>query len=102
LAVSKKLLGEDFDPDMPPVDAAGYLLNYFFEVGPTMAAGGYPGPITHQELRAWMDLTGIQLRPWEARMLRRLSLEYLDQSHKSEKLHCRPPWKSLKTLAKGD
>lgn len=76
---------------MPPVGAAEYLISYLWEVGPTMVAGGYPGPVTHEELRAWMDLTGIELEPWEVRFLRRLSGEYLAQSHKAERLDCQAP-----------
>lgn len=85
---------DDDQPDMPPIEEAGYLLGYLFEVGPTMAAGGYPGPVTHEELRAWMDLTGIELQPWEVRFLRRLSHEYLAESRKAEKRDCPAPWRA--------
>jgi hypothetical protein len=89
----KDLQDDDYQPEMPPVDAE-YLIAYLFEVGPTMAAGGYPGPLTHEELRAWMDLTGIDLEPWEVRFLRRLSGDYLAESHRAEKRDCPAPVKS--------
>jgi len=91
--------GEDYQPDMPPLKAGDYLIGYLWEIGPTMSGGG---PVTHMELRAWMDLTGTRLQPLEVRMIRRLSVEYLVESRRAEKAHCRPPWKSLRALAKGD
>jgi hypothetical protein len=90
----KERKDDKYDPDMPPLEGADHLLSYLLEIGPTMAAGGYPGPITHEELRAWIDLTGIELQPWEARFLRRLSHEYLAESHKAEKSDCPAPWRS--------
>jgi len=84
---------DDYQPEMPPVDAE-YLLGYLWEIGPTMAAGGYPGPITHEEICAWQELTGIELHPWEARFIRRLSGEYLAESHRAEKADCPAPVKS--------
>jgi len=82
---------DDYQPEMPPVDAE-YLLTYLWEIGPTMAAGGYPGPITHEELRSWQANTGIELEPWEVRFLRRLSGEYIAESHRAEKADCPAPW----------
>ena len=73
---------------MPALEGAGYLIGYLYAVGPTM--GG--GPITHGELRAWMDLNGVELQPWEVRFLRRLSNEYLIESHRATKRDCAPPW----------
>lgn len=76
---------------MPPVDAE-YLLAYLFELGPTMAAGMGAGPITQQELAAWQVNTGIALTPWEARTLRRLSLDYLAAMRDAESPDCPAPW----------
>ena len=77
---------------MPPC-AALHLVEHLFEIGPLMAAGMGAGPITHQEILAWQVLTGTALQPWEARMLRRLSCEYLNETHRAETLGCEPPWK---------
>jgi hypothetical protein len=81
---------DEYQPDMPPVDAE-YLLAYLFEIGPTMAAGGYPGPITNAELDAWCNRIGLDLQPWESRFLCRLSREYLNESHRAEKPDCSEP-----------
>ena len=79
-------------PEMPPLERAAYLVGYLLEIGPTLAAGMGSGPITHEELIAWCRLNGVELRPWEARFLRRLSGEYLSESRRSEKMGCIPPW----------
>ena len=84
----------DYVPDMPPVEAE-YLLAILFEIGPTMAAGMGAGPITHEELRAWQENTGIELQPWQVRTLRRLSCDYLVESNKAEKADCPAPWQPV-------
>lgn len=45
-----------------------------------MSTGMGPGPITWQELRAWQDGTGVELQPWEARLLINLSREFAGES----------------------
>jgi len=77
---------------MPPAGGAGYLLEYLFEIGPVMASGGGPAPVTHGEIAAWCDLTGIELSVWEARTLRRLSCDYLSESYRAEKADRAAPW----------
>lgn len=89
---------QDYEPEMPGIEGGGYLLGYLWELGPTMAAGMGAGPITHEEMRAWQSNTGIALQPWEARMLRRLSIDYLAQSHKAEKADCPAPWQSVEVV----
>lgn len=69
-----------------------YLLEYLFEVGPAEAGGFGPAPLTHQELRAWQENMRRYLAPWELAMLRRLSLEWLDQARAAEDPNCPAPW----------
>jgi hypothetical protein len=61
--------------EFPPLVAADHLIGYLFSVGPT--AGGEP--LTFQEIRAWVDLTGHSLSPWEAETLRTLSAAYASE-----------------------
>lgn len=58
-------------PPSPP-NPAPYLTDWLFEIGP-MTAGNVIG---WQDLTCWQRITGIELQPWEARILRRLSGEY--------------------------
>jgi hypothetical protein len=83
----------DFQPEMPPVECGGYLLTYFWEIGPVMPGGMSSAPITHFEIAAWAALVDIRLQPWEARLLRSLSREYLAQCRLAEKATCEAPWK---------
>lgn len=84
---------ETYPPEMPPIEAAGHLIGYLFEVGPVMPGAACSVPITHQELFAWQTLTGIVLQPWEARTLRLLSGEYIRELREAEKPDREPPWK---------
>lgn len=80
---------------MPPLEFGRYLVDYLFEIGPTLIAGMGSAPITHGEIAAWQCNTGIALTSWEARVVKRLSIEYLNQSHKAQKRDCPPPWAAV-------
>lgn len=67
-------------PDCP----LPYLLDIFMEIGPTGAGGMGPVPISHQEILAWQTNTGICLEPWEVRIVRRLSFEWIAESRRAE------------------
>lgn len=79
-------------PEMPPVEAGGYLIGYLWEIGPTMGGGMGASPITHEEILAWAVLLGVPLQPWEARLLRRLSLAFVTELHRAEKIDATAPW----------
>jgi len=82
---------DGIDPEFPDVGAL-HLVSYLFEIGPTMPGGMGDAPLTHGEIRAWQDNTGIDLHAWEARYLRRLSIDYMVQSQKSVKADCPSPY----------
>lgn len=86
------LRADDVEPDMPPLEWGSYLVDYLFEFGPTMAAGMGSAPLSASEIEAAQRLLGIQLHPWEARLLLRLSREYLEESHRATEQNCSPPW----------
>jgi len=79
---------EDFEPDMPPAGAAEYLLRHFWQAGPTKGDAA----IDNTELRNYQENEGIRLSPWECKTLRRLSIEYLNESFKAAKPDCPPPF----------
>lgn len=87
----ERRLDDGLSLDLPPLNAA-YLSRIFFEVGPTLSTGMGPTLLTHLELRAYQDNTGIRLSPWEVRTLRRLSSEWIAQSHKAEQADCPAPY----------
>ena len=76
---------------MPPCDAQ-YMVAYLFEIGPTQPTGAGPAPIDHIAISAWQQNTGIELSAWEARTLRRLSIDYINECHRAKENYCKPPW----------
>lgn len=86
---------EDGISPVMPEAGAQYLVNYLFEIGPTMPGAGGPVQITHGEIRAWQENAGIDLQPWEVRLLRRLSLDYLTESYGAAKPGAKPPFGEL-------
>ena len=71
--------------EMPPLLCGDYLINFLYEVGPTMAAGMGAGPLTYVEIEAWQRANGIELMPWESALMRRLSCEYASESYAAMK-----------------
>lgn len=85
--------GDDaFIPELPPVDAGAYLVAYLFEVGPIAAGAAGAIPVPYEELIYWQEGIGLTLNPWEFRMLRLLSAEYVVMSKLAEKKECPAPW----------
>ena len=78
---------------MPPVPRwARHLLDDFLEPGPASHATGAPVPLPFSEILAWQQAAGIELTPWEARLVRRLSREYVTQYASSDSPDAPPPW----------
>lgn len=82
-------------PKMPDSGPAMHLVDYLWQIGPTLPAGMGDGPITQGEMKAWQDNTGIELTAWEAKTLRRLSIEHLNESHRATDRNCPPPFGTL-------
>ena len=80
--------GGEFEPDMPDAGAAAYLLAHLWAAGPTLGENA----LTHGELQQYQQNAGVQLSPWECTMLRRLSGEYLGESHKAREPNCPAPY----------
>jgi hypothetical protein len=78
---------------MPP-SPAYHLVEYFIEMGMSEAAGMGMVPLSWREINAWCDRTRINLAPWEARLIRRLSTEYLAESRRAESENAPPPWQA--------
>jgi len=76
---------------MPECDAM-HLVSYLYEIGPTLPNGMGDSPLTHVEISAWQQNTGVELSSWEARTLHRASLEYLSESQRATKPDAEAPW----------
>lgn len=78
---------------MPP-NPAPHLVGWLTEMGITESTGMGPVPLSWREISEWQRNTGVELKPWEARLIRKLSLAYLSQSHEAESETCPPPWRA--------
>lgn len=50
------------------------------------------GPISWRDLEAWSSQIGVELEPWEARLLVALSGDYVAERYRARKPDCPPPW----------
>lgn len=80
-------------PRMPP-NPAPHIINRLVEIGLTEAAGMWAGPLSWLSINEWQRATGINLPPWEARLIRSLSVEYLAEGRRAESENCPPPWRA--------
>lgn len=78
---------------MPPCPAP-HIIARFIEIGMTEATGMGPAPLSWREIEAWRRNTGVWIAPWEARLIRKLSLSYIGQLARSESENCPPPWRA--------
>ena len=51
-----------------------------------------PAPVDYQEIRAWQELTGSQLTPWETETVFALSDRYVAQRYKSADKRTNAPY----------
>lgn len=82
---------DGIEPEIPVIDGL-YLVDYLNDIGPVMSDGA----ITWQEIESWQEQTGFELQPWERRLLRRLSIDYWNESHNAKSPNCPPPYGGLK------
>lgn len=74
---------------MPEIEGHDQLLQYLWEVGPSMSGGSC---LSHSEIQSWQANTGRSLNGWESQMLRNLSIEYLGQAEASKAITCPSPY----------
>ena len=88
----KKMEADGIVPMTPPLPEDLPYIEWLLEIGPTEAGGMGAVAIGWRTLQAWQDCTGILLAPWEARLLRRLSGDWLTENERARKPDCPAPW----------
>jgi hypothetical protein len=78
-------------PAMPPCPAP-HIIARLIEIGITENSGMGPAPLSWREIQAWQQNVSVRLAPWEARLIRSLSLTYLGQLGRAESESCPAPW----------
>lgn len=79
---------------MPP-NPAPQITDWLIEMGLTEAAGMGAVPLSWKEINAWCAGVCLDLAPWERRLLRRLSADYLKESRDAESETCPAPWRGI-------
>jgi len=77
---------EGVEPVLPPNDLP-HITDWLFAIGPT----AQDGPIGWQDILAWSSISGVDLTPWEATTVRRLSKALVNQRHDAKKPTCPEP-----------
>lgn len=80
--------------ELPRINAGAYLVDYLMEIGPALDSGMGQLVITFGEIDAWQRLTGVQLPPWQVRLMRHLSREWIAETARARDRFCPPPWMS--------
>jgi hypothetical protein len=88
-------------PQMPP-NPAPHVIERFIEMGMTESNGMSASPLSWREITAWCERTCINLPPWESRLMRTLSTEYLAEGRRAEVEHCPAPWRGEITQRERD
>jgi len=91
------LRANDAQPDIPPAGLGAYLVQYLFDAGPVAHAGQGAVPLGWQDLQAWQQGTGIELQPWEARIVRTLSHAFVASSIAARAPDCPAPYTEAPT-----
>jgi hypothetical protein len=82
---------DGISPVMPP-QPAPHLVTYLMEIGPVEPAGVDNAPVSWPTMESWQRQTGVTLEPWQAKLIRRLSIEYLAEMRRAREPDCPAPW----------
>lgn len=77
---------------MPEVLGADYLVSLLNEVGPVDTNGMGVTPVGWTEMFHWIELTGLELSPWECLTIRELSQAYATEYSQSSDKNRPPPF----------
>ena len=75
---------------MPEIESHRYLIDWLFDVGPTMVSSMGSSPLTYQEIKAWGE--DVNINPWEVSVLHTLSTDYLTMLHQGSEPSCPAPF----------
>lgn len=87
----RRMRADGIEPVMPPLPTP-WIVERLLDMGPTVPGGMGAAPLPYSEIEAWQRCSGVELQPWEARLLRRLSGDYLAECQRAETPDCPAPW----------
>lgn len=97
----EQLEAQGAEIDGPP-NPAPEIIAWLFEAGPAGHAGMGATALSWAEITEWQRNSGVRLMPWQARLLRRLSRDYVAQASKAEEPDCPAPWSRDPTPAESE
>jgi len=80
-------------PVMPP-NPAPALIARLIEIGLTEGGGMAPVPLSWGAINEWAKAVEVDVEPWEKRLMRALSVEYIAESRRAERETCPAPWRA--------
>lgn len=92
LSRAQKIEQNGGTPLFPYVGDAQYVITYWQDIGVVEAGAMGPVPLSSKEIASWQECSGVELQPWEFRVLREMSRRYLIQAEESKKPECPPPY----------
>jgi len=88
---------QNLDILMPECDAT-YILDYLFELG--ICPSGEP--LTHSEIAAWQQNTGIELESFDARIIKKLSVAYVQEQSDAKQIDAETAWSDAPKYMRAD
>lgn len=77
---------------MPDLEEEYYLVELWREIGMFQHGASGAIPLEWGEIKAYCDLTGVCLDPWEATTIRDLSKSYVSMLYQAREPNCKPPY----------
>ena len=87
LTRSEKAREEGSAPPMPD-NPLPHVASWLLEAGPDKG----DGPLDWLDIKAWQELSGLELLPFEAALIRRMSIIYSNQKFRAAKPDCPMPF----------
>ena len=79
---------------MPNIDGLEYIAEWLDELGYVNAGASGAIPLTHSDLKSWLELTDTEITGWEISVLIKLSRQYCYQSNISDSKEAEAPFKA--------
>ncbi|MEH3121978.1 MAG: hypothetical protein PGN16_08370 [Sphingomonas phyllosphaerae] len=77
-----------------PPNSAPHITHRLIEIGLMQSGAGGAVPLSWGEISAWQTNVHTRLEPWEARLIRALSIEYVAEGRRSESENAPSPWRA--------
>lgn len=79
-----------------------HFLAWFIEIGMCELGGMAARPLSWSEINEWQRASGIDLAPWEAVLMRSLSVAYVGELSLAESMNRPAPWSTELTARERD